>query len=263
MKSILQRLLKGPPPTEWLASLPKLTSWESEGLEKLHRWIQDPRAQENDIPEHAIAKGVSLNQGYWDIISRWWTRYPKQFALFWKYLEKNPRQPWSPSCLNTLDKHSTDKTKVINLALLNDEGRFWLLNHATYFKHLENLSDVVLRDWTYSTIHSMQKTQDSFHTLYLLTKKCHIDPERTAAALTDVFLSMEHPTQEQANGHKQLSYKAWPLSNQELDHWMDEDKTLPWWFDPVNRHTWVQEFKEWSREVRWTPPPESPLFVYF
>ena len=44
---------------------------------------------------------------------------------------------------------------------------------------------------------------------------------------------------------------------------MDEDKTLPWWFDPVNRHTWVQEFKEWSREVRWTPPPESPLSVYF
>ena len=35
------------------------------------------------------------------------------------------------------------------------------------------------------------------------------------------------------------SGRAWRMTTVELDHWMDTDTALPYWFDPVNRQTWI------------------------
>ena len=96
---------------------------------------------------------------------------------------------------------------------------------------LKQLSDEPLQEWARATTYSMQHVDDAFASLLRL--RTWVGEERIQSALDRVETAMN------ALDATDRSGRAWRMTTVELDHWMDTDTALPYWFDPVNRQTWI------------------------
>ena len=96
---------------------------------------------------------------------------------------------------------------------------------------LKQLSDETLQEWARATTYSMQHVDDEFAALLRL--RTWVGEDRIQSALDRVETAMN------ALDATDRSGRAWRMTTVELDHWMDTDTALPYWFDPVNRQTWI------------------------
>lgn len=232
-------------------------SWSPDSTAAFARWSAHRDAHVDDLPQAWLFQGTMLGADLWDSVHHWWNRYPLHFGMFWATVQQQPRQKWSQAALRTLAKHvPVDEVQnLVESALLCDDGRAWLLANESYGTYLRNISREQVRQWVRSTTYSMPSLFESFDSLATLQQNMAGGPN--ASFVADA-LALHYQEQEQQDPTTNVA-KAWGMSTTDLDKWMDEDKQLPFWFDPVNRESWKQQCRKWLSKTGYTLGNNHPL----
>lgn len=219
-------------------------SWTPYTLKAFKKHSHAFNVSSDDLPQSWLFQGTMLGMELWNEVDHWWKRFPAHFGMFWAIVQKQPRQKWSQSALRVLAKHVPidEVENLVDSAMMCDDGRAWLLADNEYNVYLKQISAEQLLQWVACTTYSMQHVKESFHHLSILQKHVLNPPD----ALTKALLS--HLAFQDDQDPTTIAGRAWHLSTAELDRWMDEDKTLPFWFDPVNRESWMSAFEEWKSQ---------------
>lgn len=232
-------------------------SWSPDSTSAFARWSSHRDAVMDDLPQAWLFQGTMLGADLWDSIHHWWNRYPEHFGIFWATVQQQPRQKWSQAALRTLAKHvPVDEVRnLVESALLCDDGRAWLLANKDYGIYLRNISQDQVRQWVRSTTYSMPSLFEAFDSLTKL--QLHMMEGPNASYVADA-LAQHYQEQEHLDPSTNTA-KAWVMTTPELNHWMDDDKQLPFWFDPVNRDSWKQQCQKWLAQTNYQLSSTHPL----
>lgn len=232
-------------------------AWSPAVTAAFAHWSHHKNAQMDDLPLPWLLQGTMLGADLWNSVDHWWRRWPMQFGMFWAIIQKSPRQKWSQAALHTLAKHvPVDEVELlVQSALLCDDGRAWMLSSPNYAPYLRNINAEQMQQWVRSTTYSMPSLFETFDSLVML----HGYIQDSHKNLVAEILAWHYHEQEKLEPTSNVA-KAWVLSTVDLDKWMDEDKQLPFWFDPVNRASWVAQCRNWADKTGYVVDDESPLF---
>ena len=230
--------------------------WTEDKIYAFSHWTSHKDATIDDLPQALVFQGTMGGATLWRSLDHWWLRFPEHFGMFWATVQATPRQKWSSEALTVLAKHiPVDEVEMlVATALLSDDGRAWLLNQKEYNVYLRKIDKDSLAVWAQSTVYSMQDIKLAFESLVLLHLKGQCPAAPIAAALHIVWETQNHLPLTEIKG------QAWNMPTEQLDIWMDEDKDLPWWFDPVNRQTWEICCTQWAQQCNWKPEAHQPLY---
>ena len=232
--------------------------WSPDSVSAFSNHSRHKNAHPDDLPLLWLFQGTMLGNDLWESIDHWWNRFPAHFGMFWTIVQQQPRQKWSLSALRTLAKHvPVDEVEnLVASALLCDDGRAWLLASTEYSFYLSNISDEQIQQWVRSTTYSMSSLFEAFESLAKLQR--HMQPQhcaRIANALANHF------NEQEAAVVTNNVAKAWHMSTSDLDKWMEDDKQLPFWFDPVNKISWIEQCAVWTKETGYAIDNKSPLYT--
>ena len=212
--------------------------WAEDWIKSFHRRANDPQAKADELPLEWVVQAIGRQPELWNSLDRWWTRFPSHFVEFWNHVQERPRQPWNAPSLTVVARHllAQPETRgacpaLVATAAASGAGRMWLLDTPSMRESLKQLSDESLQEWARATTYSMQHVDDAFAALLRL--RTWVGEDRIQSALDRVETAMN------ALDATDRSGRAWRMTTVELDHWMDTDTALPYWFDPVNRQTWI------------------------
>lgn len=196
----------------------------------------------SSFPNEWLFKGAPLGRSLWENVHIWWTKHPEHFTLFWIQVQIKVHHKWSAHALNVIAKHAPEKDKayLINTATAGEEGRLWLLSSPEYKHYLCTMNNLQLMAWVEPTTYSMQHLEENFAYLQMLLD---LLGENRALLLSSL---QDHLHQTDRIDLKTLAGQAWLLNDLDLNRWMDQDKSLPFWFDPVNRNSWMHHFNRWK-----------------
>lgn len=222
-------------------------AWSPENKKAFAKWSRNKNAEEDDLPLAWLFQGTMLGAELWEKMDHWWKRFPKHFGMFWAVVQKQPRQKWSRAALHTLSLHVPidEVENLVESALLCDDGRAWLLASPEYSFYLRHINEEQMRQWVCSTTYSMPNLFEAFESLIKL--QSHIKSGYNEHLLASTLLW--HYEQQQALDASSNTAKAWNMSTPDLDNWMNEDKQLPFWFDPVNRSSWLAQCRNWVEQT--------------
>ncbi len=255
---MIRLLLERLRPPKWTKPAEvKKFAWSPATTKAFMQWSHDKQAVQDDLPIAWLFQGTMLGAELWASVDHWWNRYPEHFGMFWAIVQKQPRQKWSQAALRTLAIHvPVDEVEnLVRSALLCDDGRAWLLTHQEYGTYLRNIGAEALKEWVRSTTYSMPSLFESFDGLVKLQRHIGQGPQPDALAAA---LAWHFQEQEKLDPSTNVG-KAWGMPTAELDKWMDEDKQLPFWFDPVNRTSWQSQCRNWIEKTGYVVDSNSPL----
>ena len=234
-------------------------SWSPTVTTAFAHWSHNKNAQMEDLPLQWLLQGTMLGSDLWDSIDHWWRRFPMQFEMFWAVIQAHPRQKWSQAALRTLAKHVPvdEVEKLVQSALLCDDGRAWMLSSSAYGPYLRDMTVEQMQQWVRSTTYSMPSLFETFDSLVKLQGYIQDTSKSNLVAET---LAWHYHEQEKLEPTSNIS-KAWALSTPDLDKWMDDDKNLPFWFDPVNRSSWVTQCRNWADKTGYKIDERNSLFT--
>lgn len=220
-------------------------------------WSHHKNAAAGDLPLSWLFQGTMLGADLWDSVDHWWRRYPEQFEMFWAVVQEQPRQKWSQSALRTLAKHVpiNEVEQLVQSALLCDDGRAWMLSSEDYGPYLRNIAPEQMQQWVRATTYSMPSLFETFDGLVKLQGHIQHSDNKDLVAFT---LAWHYYEQEKLDPSTNVA-KAWAMSTHALDQWMDDDKQLPFWFDPVNRSSWQAQCRNWAEKTGHVIDENSPL----
>lgn len=255
---MIARLLERFMPPKWAKpGEVKNFAWSPAVSTAFAHWSHHKNAQMDDLPLPWLFQGTMLGSDLWDSVDHWWRRYPMQFGMFWALVQAQPRQKWSQAALRTLAKHVPidEVEQLVQSALLCDDGRAWLLASSEYGPYLRNINAEQMQQWVRSTTYSMPSLFEAFDGLVQLQGHIKNSDNKNLVAET---LAWHYHEQEKLDPSSNVA-KAWGMSTPALDKWMDEDKQLPFWFDPVNRSSWVSQCRNWTEKTGYVVDENSPL----
>ena len=234
-------------------------TWSPAATKAFERWSQHKNAQIDDLPLRLLLQGTMIGNNLWNSVDCWWQRYPKHFGMFWATVQQQPRQPWSQSALRVLAKYVPveEVEQLVQSALLCPHGRNWLLSSLDYAPYLHNMNNEQIREWVRATTYSMPNLFETFDSLGKLQACLNGSTRHNIVAET---LAWQYHEQENLAPNNNVA-KAWRLNTTDLNRWMDEDKQLPFWFDPVNRCNWRSECIQWIQQTGYVLHKDHPLFA--
>lgn len=232
-------------------------AWSPAATTAFMHWSHNKDAVIDDMPLPWLFQGTMLGADLWESIDHWWRRYPAHFGMFWAIVQQQPRQKWSQAALRTLAKHvPVDEVEhLVESALLCDDGRAWMLSSEEYGPYLRNINLEQMQQWVRSTTYSMPSMFEAFDGLVKLQE--HIRDSANGHLLAQT-LAWHFHEQEKLDPGTNVA-KAWGMTTPDLDKWMDEDKQLPFWFDPVNRSSWLEQCRLWVEKTGYVVADASPL----
>ena len=232
-------------------------AWSPAVTASFASWSHHKNAQIEDLPLPWLLQGTMLGADLWDSVDYWWRRYPVHFGMFWVVIQEHPRQKWSASALRTLAKHVPvdEVEQLVASALLCDDGRAWMLSSLDYGPYLRNIKLDQLQQWVRATTYSMPSLFETFDSLVKLQDYIQDSPIKNLIAET---LAWHYQEQEKLEPTNNVA-KAWSMSTADLDKWMDEDKQLPFWFDPVNKYSWISQCRNWVEKTGCLVDENHPL----
>lgn len=256
---MIARFLKNLRSPEWKKPCDvKNFVWSPVAMEAFSNWSHNKRAEIDDLPLSWLFQGTMLGADLWESIDHWWNRYPTHFGMFWAIVQTQPRQKWSQAALRTLANHVPvdEVEQLVQSALLCDDGRAWILASEEYSPYLRNITTEQIQQWIGATTYSMQSLFSTFDSLVHLQRCLQESSKKTLipATLAWHFQQQEHIDPSSNTG------KAWHLITPVLDKWMNDDKQLPFWFDPVNKESWLAQCREWIKATGYSCNENSPLF---
>jgi len=235
--------------------------WKNKAREKwlAHHWtgwndqtlmMADKLLIANSQPEDVCLKAAldalsspKIEYSRW--LHLWWQKHPEHFSIFWESIKQSPSQKLTSFALEVLAYHikEAELQPFVNICMLNENGRLRLLQNIYYHHYLHDLSIENAFLWVKPTVYSMEHAKIAFECLSKLIK---IDNHNIHV----LNIALDKVMQDQDQHKDQRVKKAWSLSNEDLNQWMDEDKTLPYWFDPINRQTWLEYLTNFKLSIK-------------
>lgn len=232
-------------------------AWSADKTSAFGKWSRNKKAGIDDLPLAWLFQGTMLGTDLWENVDHWWKRFPGHFGMFWSVVQSQPRQKWSRAALHTLSLHVPidEVENLVQSALLCDDGRSWLLASKDYAVYLRHINEEQMRQWVRSTTYSMPSLFEAFESLIKLQGYTKNEHNEHLLATTLFW----HYGQQQALDASSNIAKAWNMSTPDLDNWMNEDKQLPFWFDPVNRSSWLAQCRHWVEQTGYDDNDKSGI----